>query len=255
MNETGDNKTGDLVFSGTHLRATLFNGDAARLLVTFSFRETGRKDFNPVSLSQSAKARGFAQLCIATCRNDWFINPDTMALDNALKILGPHYDAVHMLGFSMGGYGAFRFARSARAKFATAISPQFSIHPDVVPFDARFRSDAQDYDQKLGDLVTYAKPGLQGVIIADPFRPLDLVNAKMITEVFPRIQIARLGFGGHPATALLRRAGKSGIVQRMALDDPPRAAPILAEHREARLDDADYMRDLMDRLDQRAART
>tara|TARA_R110002051_G_scaffold36609_3_gene79300 strand:- start:3340 stop:4092 length:753 start_codon:yes stop_codon:yes gene_type:complete len=245
---------GDLVFSGEHLRATLFNGDAARLLVTFSFREQGRKDFNPVSLSQTAFTRGFAQLCIATCRNDWFINPDTLALDKVLKILGPHYDAVHMLGFSMGGYGAFRFARSARAKFATAISPQFSIHPDVVPLDPRFHGDAQNFDPKLGDLVTYAKPGLQGVIVADPFRSRDLINAQMITEIFPRIQIARLGFGGHPATALLRRAGKSGIVQRMALNDPPRAAPIIAEHREARLDDADYMRDLMDRLDQRAAR-
>lgn len=242
---------GDLIFSGEHLRATLLNGDAEKLLITFSFREKGRTDFNPARLSHSAPTRGFAQLCIATRRNDWFINPDTMALDKTLKILGPHYDAVHMLGFSMGGYGAFRFARSARAKFATAISPQFSIHPEVVPFDPRFHSDAAGYDPKLGDLVTYAKPGLQGVIIADPFRPLDRINAEMITKVFPRIEIARLGFGGHPATALLRRAGKSGVVQSMALQDPPQAAPIIAAHRAARLDDADYMRDFMDRLDER----
>lgn len=241
----------DLVFSGEHLRATLLNGDAEKLLITFSFREKGRTDFKPARLSQSAATRGFAQLCIATRRNDWFINPDTMALDKTLKVLGPHYDAVHMLGFSMGGYGAFRFARSARAKFVTAISPQFSIHPDVVPFDPRFHSDAAGYDPKLGDLVTYAKPGLQGVIVADPFRPLDRINAEMITEVFPRIEIARLGFGGHPATALLRRAGKSGVVQSMALHDAPQAAPIIAAHRAARLDDADYMRDLMDRLDKR----
>ncbi len=245
------NDTGEVIFAGAHLRATLFNGTARRLLITFSFREKDRADFNEPEMSHGAASRGFAQLCIATRRNDWFINDDTLALDNALKILGPHYNAVHMLGFSMGGYGAFRFARSARAKFVTAISPQFSIHPDVMSFDPRYRSDAAGFDQGLGDLVRYAKPGLQGVILADPFRRLDIVNAQMITEVFPRVRIARLGFGGHPATSLLRRAQKTGIVQRVALDDPPSPAPIIAEHREARLDDAEYMRELLERLDKR----
>jgi len=244
-------ETGDVVFSGEHLRATMFNGEADKLLITFSFREEGRTDFNPTQMSQSAKKRGFAQLCIATRRNDWFINPDTQNIENTLKILAPHYDAVHMMGFSMGGYGAFRFARAARANFALAVSPQFSIHPDVMPFDKRFHDDAADFDKGLGDLVAVAKPGLQGVIVADPFRPLDLINAKMICAHFPRIKLARLGFGGHPATSLLRRAGQSGIVQHMALEAPPRPEPIIATHREARLDDADYLRDVMDRLDKR----
>lgn len=244
-------ETGDVVLSGEHLRATMFNGEAENLLVTFSYREKGRMYFDAPNPSASAKARGFAQLCIATRQNDWFINGDTYALDAMLKTLSPHYNNVHMMGFSMGGYGAFRFARSARANFALAVSPQFSIHPDVVPFDVRFRDDAIGFDEALGSLETFAKPGLQGVIVTDPFRRLDLVNAQMITEVFPRIKIARLGFGGHPATALLRRAGKSGIVQRMAFEAPPRPEPIIVEHREARLDDADYMRALMERVDQR----
>ncbi len=244
-------ETGDLVFSGEHLRATLFNGDADQLLVTFSYREKDRRDFNPAHASTSAMARGFAQLCIATRRNDWFINDDTAALEAVLKALSPHYKTVHMMGFSMGGYGAFRFARAARANFALAVSPQFSIHPDVVPFDGRFRADAQGFDAVLGDLVTYAKPGLQGVIVVDPFRDLDRINAQMITEVFPRIKLARLGFGGHPATGLLRRAGKSGVVQRMALETPPLPDPIIAEHRDARLDDADYLRDMLERWEAR----
>lgn len=243
--------TGDLVFSGDHLRATLFGGDADNLLVTFSFRETGRTDFNTPAHSSTAKKRGFAQLCIATRRNDWFINPDTYALDGVLKALSPHYSAVHMMGFSMGGYGAFRFARAARANFALAVSPQYSIHPDVVPFDGRYRHDAAGFDAIAGDLVTFAKPGLQGVIVVDPFRDLDLVNAQMITEVFPRIKLARLGFGGHPATALLRRQRKSGVVQHAALAYPPDPALIIAEHRAARHGDSQYMRDMMQRWEAR----
>ena len=75
---------------------------------------------------------------------------------------------------------------------------------------------------------------------------------RCIQEVFPRVKLARLGFGGHPATALLRRAGQSGVVQKMALECPPQPEPIIATHREARLDDAEYMRDLLDRMDKRA---
>ena len=65
----GMSEQGDVVFSGEHLRATMFNGEASRLLITFSFREAGRKHFNPAQMSYSAQKRGFAQLCIATRRN------------------------------------------------------------------------------------------------------------------------------------------------------------------------------------------
>lgn len=238
---------GDLVFDGNHLRATLFGGAAGSLLITFSFREKGRKDFNAVQWSKSAKRRGFSQLCIATRANDWFINADTTALEDCLQSLSSQYKTVHMMGFSMGGYGAFRFAQAARADFVLAMSPQFSIHPDAVPFDRRFRADAQGFDPALGDLVIHAQTNLQGVIVVDPFRALDRVNAQMIMEVFPRVRLARLGFGGHPATTLLRRLGRSGVIQNMALEAPPHPAPIIAAHRAARVDDAAYLHDLKTR--------
>ena len=41
--------TGDLVYSGDHLRATLFNGVSDRLAITFSFREKSRTAFAPVA--------------------------------------------------------------------------------------------------------------------------------------------------------------------------------------------------------------
>jgi hypothetical protein len=47
----------------------------------------------------------------------------------------------------------------------------------------------------------------------------------MLSNVFPRVRMARLGFGGHPATGLLRRAGRAGIIQRTALDAPPTPRP------------------------------
>lgn len=56
----GMSEQGDVVFSGEHLRATMFNGEASRLLTTFSFREAGRKDFNLAQMSYSAQKHSFA---------------------------------------------------------------------------------------------------------------------------------------------------------------------------------------------------
>ena len=239
---------GDLILAGEHLRATMFQPEAERLAITFNYRQKGRTDFVEPHRIQHVADRGFAQLSIISKRNDWFINPDTTALEDVLQTLSPLYKSVHMLGFSMGGYGAFRFAKAAGAQYATAISPQFSIHPDTVPFDRRYRRDAGGFDAIAGDLKRVAKPGLQGVIVIDPFRPLDLANAKLIHAVFPRIEIARLGFGGHPATGLLGRAKRAGIIQKTALNAPPRAAPIIDAHRAVRAADATYMRALADKL-------
>lgn len=231
---------GDLVYSGNHLRATLFNGISDRLAITFSFREKGRSAFAPVNPVKHMAANGFAQLAITARINDWFINPDTAGVDAMLRKLTPHYKAVHLMGYSMGGYGAFRFAQAANAQYVTAVSPQFSIHPDVVPMDKRYRAEAFGFDRVLGDLTRVPQPKLQGVIVVDPFRPLDLMNANMLTEAFPRLRIARLAFGGHPATALLGRASKGGIIQRSALQTPPNPVSIITEHRAARRADAQY---------------
>lgn len=144
----------------------------------------------------------------------------------------------------MGGYGAFRFARATNATYVTAISPQFSIHPDVVPFDKRYGADAAGFERDLSDLTRVPRPDLQGIIITDPFRPLDLVHANMITEAFARVRIARLPFGGHPATSLIARASNPGVIQRTALKSPPTAAPIIAAHRAARRGDAVYQKAL-----------
>jgi hypothetical protein len=70
-------------------------------VVTFTYREKGRTDFSAVRQIQSVVDRGFAQLSITARYNDWFINPDTPALEATLSTLIPRYKSRHMLGFSM----------------------------------------------------------------------------------------------------------------------------------------------------------
>ena len=118
----------------------------------------------------------------------------------------------------------------------------------MVPFDKRYGADAAGFERDSSDLTRILRPDLQGIIITDPFRPLDLVHANMITEVFPRVRIARLPFGGHPATSLIARASNPGVIQHTALKSPPTAAPIIAAHRAARRGDAVYQKALAAKL-------
>jgi len=232
--------THELVFDGAHLRAVLHPGDAKQLMVTFDFRQNGKNDFTVTEHSTHFARMQFAQLSVKTRANDWFINPDTQALEDALSQLGQRFERVNMLGYSMGGYGALRFARALGAVSAVLISPQVSILPDLVPFDPRYRAEGRGFDPVLGDLTERAHPGLRGLILLDPFARADLQHAQMIQILFPRLQVVRLPFGGHPASLMLRETGKNGAILRAAVMPKAKASIITQSHRDGRREATGY---------------
>lgn len=229
-----------IVFDGDLLRAVLIPGGSAQLMVTLDYRMPGKSDFSAARHSTSFARMGYAQLSLKTRANDWFVNADTAALEQALAQVAVSYDRVHMLGYSMGGYGAFRFAKALRARSVVAISPQLSIHPDVVPFDRRYRAEAQGFDPVLGDLTRLADPDLRGLVVIDPFITNDLRHAFLLQQMFPRLRIVRLGFGGHPATRVLRDAAKGWTLHREAAAFQPKAKLIVQSHRAGRRQSAGY---------------
>jgi len=220
------------LFDGARLRADLTDAGQDRLIVTFDFRRTGKDGFDPPRASDSFARNGWAQLAIGSSRNDWFVNDETPALETALAPLAARYGRIHTLGYSMGGYGAFRFAATLGARAVVATAPQVSIDPAVVPFDRRFRAEAAGFDPALGRLPDH--PDLTGVIVIDPFRRLDLRNALMLQAQFPGVRLVRLGFGGHPAGGAMRDAGKGGVMNVQAQKDTPDGRAILRQHRAAR---------------------
>ncbi|MCF7701137.1 alpha/beta hydrolase [Loktanella sp. M215] len=228
------------VFDGDHLRAELVRRGGATLCVTFDYRRLDRAGFGPLSPSRQIAAAGHDQLMIATRGNDWFINPDTPALEAVCRPLRASYGAARALGFSMGGYGAFRFSRTLNLGHVVAVSPQVSIAPDMVPFDRRYRQEGRLFDSALGDLTALHDPALQGAILCDSLNLLDLTHARMLQVLFPALRLIRLPGGGHPCTQVLRAISRTGLIQRLALGEAAAAGALQQAHRQARGQSAGY---------------
>lgn len=236
---------GPAVFDGDLLRATLTDPGAGQLFVSFRQRIGQPGGFEDKAPARFFIRKGFAHLHIQSRWNDWFINAETEALDAALARLAARYDRRVAMGFSMGGYGALRFARALSLDAALAISPQFSISPKHVRFDRRYRTESRGWDAGLGDL-TCRGSGLAGAVLFDPFKRNDLGNALLIAEAFPQMRLARLGCGGHPATRPLVQAGDFNWLRGQLLSGTPDSAAVVQRHRKARKNSDSYWRHLAD---------
>jgi hypothetical protein len=213
--------TPERVFDGERLRALLWRGRSDRLVVTFDYRLDGRKGFSADSHSTGFARQGFSQLAIKTRANDWFVNSETPALEEALGRVRAEHGRVQALGFSMGGYGALRFA------------------------------GALGWDEGLGDLGSRAVTGLGGVLVFDPFVVEDVAHARAIQGLFPGLRAVRLGFGGHPAIRTLRGAGKMWVVQQEAGARRATGDAVRAAHRAARAGSKGWWMRLAERAEAR----
>ena len=228
------------LFDGRHLRADLVREGHRRLMVSFDWRVIGRTGFRDAQPNRTFLDGGFDQLIIGAAANDWFINPETTALEAALAALPDRYDEVRAVGFSMGGYGALRLSRALRIARVVTVSAQLSIDPLLAPWEWRYRKEAAGFDGALGDLARHADRHVAGHVLIDDLIPADLAHARALQALFPALRIVRLTGGGHPATQVLRAARRAGMVQRLAMDDGGDPRDLLRAHRNARQGQQDY---------------
>ena len=82
--------------------------------------------------------RKISHVCVFHSAEDWHQNDDFFPAMHACRaFFGPHID-ITSYGFSMGGYAALLGAKTLGAERAVAVSPQFSIDPEVVRFERRY---------------------------------------------------------------------------------------------------------------------
>jgi len=239
-----NHKNSVMVFEGAHLAARLFAPDAQKLLVTFDHRQPNKSDFGTAVPIKTAVNRGWAVLRLMTRRNDWFVNRDTDNLEKTLSAIVARYERVHAIGFSMGGFGVFRFAQSLSIRSAIAVSPQVSIDPTVVPWDTRFRNQAGGFDPQTGSLADRPAPNLNALVLFDPFHRQDRDNAKELAALFAGVRLLRLGFAGHPSSRAIRKGGRIGVLINQALSTTPDPAPIRRAFQQTRTLMPDFWQNL-----------
>ena len=234
------------VFDGDLLQARLWLPDrpTTALYVTFRQWVPDPGSFDDRGRVQRALTAGLAHLHIQSRWNDWFLNPETPALEAALHATRARFRTARALGFSMGGYAALRFSMALRLNQVLLVSPQISL---LLPGEDRY-PEAASFDPAAGDLRTQARRDLSGTVAFDPFHRLDALHARQIQALLPGIAAAPLPFGGHPGTAALGQAGGFSALQRLSLSARLEARQIVALHRALRPVSMRYWRERADRL-------
>lgn len=244
------------VFDGERLRASLFaSGGERALFVTFRQWLKVPGAFGEARPVRQARAAGHAHLHIQARLNDWYVNAETHALEAALAPVTARYSVRRAMGFSMGGFGALRLAPVLGLGEVILVSPQLSVDPGLVPWDPRYRMEAAGFDPVLGRLAPLPAGSLSGCLLFDPSRPLDRRNAEGIAAMFPAIALCRLGFGGHPATQVLREGAGIGALTGLLLNGALSRPAVLALHRKARAGSENYARWRARALDARGQRS
>lgn len=244
------------VFEGRHLRLLWAERRAGpRLFVTFDHWTRGRAGFEAPGGNTLFDRREWPVLRVQTARNDWFLNEDLGAALDIVTAIAAEYEGAVTYGFSMGGYGAMRFARAAGAERVVTISPQFSPLPARAPFEARWWKDRKQCDPRLDDLTHLAGADAPPVVVVyDPRQGPDRLHADLIRHACAGFFALPLPFGGHPATQTILQGDRLGAFSAALLTAPLDRAALLAPHKRARRQAPHYSAALGRAADRRAAR-
>ena len=119
---------------GTELE--FHDNDSDRTIVSFTGIGHGMGAIQMNEFFRLTQA-GFNVLFVRDTERSWYNAVDT---DSVKKVLGDQ--PVITIGNSMGAFHAAMFAMDHPVTAAIAFAVQYSIHPEVVPFDRRYRKYA-----------------------------------------------------------------------------------------------------------------
>lgn len=210
------------------LRVTCTIGDPARAdtavdLVTFD-PWRARNQAQPFSRTFALKY-GLNVLHVLPVGDDWY---QYEVLEACLAAVAPHVGPRTLgYGSSMGGYAATSYADLAGLRTVLALSPQFTITRDVVPFETRWTEDAR----RISFRPDHARvaPGVRHILLFDPINR-DARHAELIEAAAPgRVVSLRVPGGGHPVGTTLAEAGLLSGLLRAVLRDGALPAGFEAE--------------------------
>ena len=175
-----------------------------------------------------ARKYGINALHIVPTGSDWYQYPDIDACLAA--VADATAPGATLYGSSMGGYAAAAYADRLPVSKVIALSPQYSIRRDLVPFETRWAAEAatitfQPQDGKVAQ-------NCHLYLFYDPKNP-DARHAQMIAERARHVTMVEVPGGGHPVGPVLVEAGCLSMLIMATLRGTPEQAEldaIIQEH-------------------------
>ena len=195
-------------------------GEGDTLIVTFTNRHWAGKGATDFWGHKFLSKRGFPAMGIMGAAADWFPEAETRALIDAVRATGvlDTYRRIVTYGYSMGGYGAVKYASQLGSAASLSMSPQVSIDPkDVGRFDRRYRLH---YSEALHpDMIVKASDAAPvNYAVYDPRFEPDRRHVELLAEVAPVVPV-NAACSQHSSAMLLTESGAAEDLLRLVLDD------------------------------------
>jgi pimeloyl-ACP methyl ester carboxylesterase len=140
------------------------------------------------------RSRGVDAVHVLSRDNDWYQYPEWDDAVAAIAAAAAGYAQVVAYGSSMGGFAALHYGASCGAQLGIAISPQYSVDPEIAPFEDRWIDDVARIRFRRDE----TRPLPRQYIVYDPMDPNDRQHFELFAARSPTIGL-RAMHGGHPA--------------------------------------------------------
>ena len=133
-------------------------------------------------------------------------------------------------GSSMGGFGALQTAADLDVDAVFAVSPQFSVHAEYVPFETRWRKEAATLE-RIAPAIGPIPDDVRVVVAFDPAHAHDAAHVSLIPT---KIEAVALPYSGHPSTKVLAQTSHLKPLVRLLCDGEWISADVAELARNAR---------------------
>ncbi|MGB3409102.1 MAG: phosphoadenosine phosphosulfate reductase [Jannaschia sp.] len=187
----------------------LYRPGGETLLVEFEGLATieGRAGGLPWS-SGLARKRGWSTLTVMAKGRTWYRDKAVFAFFDDLTDDGffDGFESVIFVGAGIGGYAAAAFSVAAPGATVFLISPLATLDPDIVPWEARFRTDrAVSFGPRYGYAPDMLDAADKVFVLSDPTETADAMHASLFRA--PHVMQLRARHGGQRLRARLEAMG------------------------------------------------
>lgn len=237
------------LFASDRYEAIFVDKSSSKILISFAERK------EPAPASFFAKRLIDKEKCsaiyIRSLINDWYLGFDINDCIDIVSNIVSHgkFKDVIIYGFSMGSYGAVRFAKKLGATRILIGGPIWNVHPSI---DRRWLGDYAHLIE--GKDASDLAPDVDGCsaeayVLFDPKGP-DAHHAQAISNALPAKFIFAPG-AGHMVMSYLQSAGVLSSVVRQLLGSKVNTDQINFEIRKSRKNNSQYVLDLIQKLHRR----